>query len=170
MVAVTWVEPCAAKNSMTMMGADASCVVDTNVLIYGTVKGNPWHNQARQWLAVLESSGIRLCVTTQILREYLVVLTRGEVFEKSFTVDQVLAQVDALLPNLTILDESIDAANFLRELVGRYQIHGKSIHDANVVAVMLVHGVRRLITYNSADFERYEDISLEPVPAADPGS
>jgi len=152
------------------MDADTSCVVDTNVLIYGTVTGNPWYDQARQWLATLDSSGFRLCVTTQILREYLVVLTRGEVFEKSFTVDQVVNQVDALLPSFTVLDEPIDAANSLRELVRQYQIQGKSIHDANVVAVMLTHGVRRLVTYNSADFERYEDISLEPVPTADLGS
>jgi predicted nucleic acid-binding protein len=170
MVADTWVEPCAAKSSMTTMGADASCVVDTNVLIYGTVMGNPWYDQARQWLAAIESSGVRLCVTTQILREYLVVLTRGEVFEKSFTVDQVLTQVDALLPSFAVLDEPIDAANLMRELVHQYQIHGKSIHDANVVAVMLTHGVRRLVTYNSVDFERYEDISLEPIPAANLGS
>jgi predicted nucleic acid-binding protein len=170
MVADIWVERYAAKSFMTTTGADASCVIDTNVLIYGTVMGNRWYDQARRWLAALESGGVRLCVTTQNLREYLVVLTRGEVFEKSFTVDQDLAQVDALLPNLTILDESIDVANSLRELVRQYQIQGKSIHDANVVAVMLVHGVRWLVTYNSADFEHYEDISLEPVPAADPGS
>lgn len=146
------------------MAADASCVVDTNVLVYSTVQGNPWYDQAQQWLATLLNRRQSLCVTTQILREYLVVLTRGDVFEKSFTVNQVLTQVEALLPSLTVLDEPIDAANLLRALIHRYQIQGKSIHDANVVAVMLAHGVRRLATYNSADFERYEDISLEPVP------
>jgi predicted nucleic acid-binding protein len=154
---------------MMTMGADTSCLVDTNVLIYGTVIGSPWYDQARRWLAILENSGVRLCVTTQILREYLVVLTRGAVFEESFTVNQVLAQVDALLPSLTVLDEPIEAADRLRELVRQYQIQGKNIHDANVVAVMLVHGVRRLATYNAADFERYEGISLEPVPSTDPG-
>lgn len=111
-----------------------------------------------------------MCVTTQILREYLVVLTRGDAFAKSFSVDQVLTQVEALLPSLEILDEPIDVLNLLHELVSQYQIRGKSVHDANVVAVMLVHGIRRLVTYNSADFERYEEISLESVPAADPGS
>ncbi len=152
------------------MAAEASCVVDTNVLVYSTVLGNPWYDQARQWLATLQRQGVRLYVTTQILREYLVVLTRGDVFEKSFSMDQVLTQVEALLPSLKILDEPIDVVNLLHELVSQYQIRGKSIHDANVVAVMLVHGIRRLATYNSADFERYEEISLESVPAADPGS
>ncbi len=40
----------------------------------------------------------------------------------------------------------------------------KSIHDANIVAVMLTHGVRRLATYNQADFQRFDEITLEAVP------
>jgi predicted nucleic acid-binding protein len=72
---------------MTTMDDDA-CIVDTNVIVYSTVSGNPWHQQARDWLAALQSKGHRLCVTTQILREYLVVLTRGTVFEKSSSVDK----------------------------------------------------------------------------------
>jgi predicted nucleic acid-binding protein len=87
-------------------------------------------------------------VTTQVLREYLVVLTGGTVFEKSFTVDQVLAQIEALLPSLTVLDEPLASADLLRTLVRRYRVRGKNIHDANVVAVMLTHNVRRLVTYN----------------------
>ena len=37
----------------------------------------------------------------------------------------------------------------------------KNIHDANIVAVMLIHGVRRLATYNQADFQRFDEIVLE---------
>jgi len=152
---------------MATMDVDA-CVVDTNVLVYSTISGNPWHQQARQWLATLQDEGHRLCVTTQILREYLVVLTRGTVFEKSFTVDQVLAQVEALLPGLTVLDEPLAAADLLRTLVQRRQVRGKNIHDANIVAVMLTHGVRRLATYNQVDFQRFDEIVLEAVPVKDP--
>jgi predicted nucleic acid-binding protein len=149
-----------------MTDVDA-CVVDTNVFVYSTVSGNPWHEQARQWLATLQDKGLSLCVTTQILREYLVVLTRGTVFEQSFSVDQVLTQIEALLPSLAILDEPLAAADLLRTLVSRYQVRGKSIHDANVVAVMLTHGVHRLATYNLADFQRFEEIVLESPPAED---
>ena len=90
-----------------------SCVIDTNVLVYSTVLGNPWHNQARKWLAKLQDEGSHLCIPTQLLREYLVVLTRKSVFEKSFTVDQVLAQLEALLSNVTILDESSQVVGLL---------------------------------------------------------
>jgi predicted nucleic acid-binding protein len=151
---------------MTTMDGDA-CVIDTNVLIYSTVSGNPWYQQARQWLSTLQDAGARLCVTTQILREYLVVLTRGTVFEKSFGTDQALEHVGAFLPTLTLLDEPVAAADLLRELVGRYQIRGKQIHDANIVAVMLTHGIHRLVTYNRADFVRFDEVSLETVEVGD---
>ena len=145
---------------------DEACVVDTNVLIYSTVAGSPWHLQARQWLAALQGTGHKLCVTTQILREYLVVLTQGAVFDTSFTVDQVLAQIQALLPSLTILDEPLAASELLRLLVKRHQIRGKRIHDANIVAVMLAHGIHRLATWNRTDFQPFDEITLETTLAA----
>lgn len=151
---------------MTTMDVDA-CVVDTNVLVYSTVLGNPWYRQARQWLSMLQEAGVKLCVTTQILREYMVVLTRGIVFEKTFSVAQVLAQVEAVLPVFAVLDEPVETAALLRELMCRCQVRGKHIHDANVVAVMLTHGIHRLAIYNRADFASFDQIALEEEPALD---
>jgi predicted nucleic acid-binding protein len=103
---------------MTTMDAD-TCMVDTNVLVYSTVSGNDWHQEARLWLSTLQETGVRLCITPQVLREYLVVLTRGSIFEKSFSVDQVPAQVRAFLPAFTLLDETKAVANWLHDLVGQ---------------------------------------------------
>ena len=55
---------------------DNRCMVDTNVLIYITVNHNPWYHVARQWLEGLFYKGLELCISSQIAREYLVVLTR----------------------------------------------------------------------------------------------
>lgn len=64
---------------------DKQCVVVSNVLIYSTVSSSPWYQESRQWLASLVSKGFELFITPQIVREYLVVLTRGDVFEQRFT-------------------------------------------------------------------------------------
>jgi predicted nucleic acid-binding protein len=45
------------------MTPDDRCMVDTNVLVYGTVAGNPWHEQARHWLMTLHTRGTVLCVS-----------------------------------------------------------------------------------------------------------
>ena len=43
------------------MTPDEHCMVDTNVLVYSTVAGNPWHQHARNWLMALHSQGAVLC-------------------------------------------------------------------------------------------------------------
>jgi predicted nucleic acid-binding protein len=54
--------------------------------------------------------------------------------------------------------------------VQQHQVRGKSTHDANIVAVMLSHGVRRLVTFNSTDFERFDEIVLEKATVTDLGA
>ena len=36
-------------------------------------------------------------------------------------------------------------------------VGGSQIHDANIVATMLAHGERRLLTFNTSDFRRFGD-------------
>jgi predicted nucleic acid-binding protein len=49
-------------------------------------------------------------------------------------------------------------------LVEEFDVKGKQVHDAHIVAAMLTHGITRIGTWNSTDFERYGDlIQIEPV-------
>ncbi len=146
-----------------MMTLAERCLVDTNVLVYSTVADNPWHQEARDWLMHLHASGLVLCVTPQILREYMVVLTRGAVFEKQFSTAEVLTVVETLLQTLEVLDETTIVADTLHDLLRRYPLRGKRIHNANLVAVMLTYGISRLATYNRDDFAVFKEIVLEPL-------
>jgi len=124
---------------------------------------NPWHQESRDWLAALIDGDVELCIIPQIVREYLVVLTRGEVFEQQFTPEEALDELEAILPTFTLLDENEETASSLRDLIRRYQVRGKSVHDANIVASMLTYGITRLVTYNTGDFRRFEEITIEPI-------
>jgi len=146
---------------------DNRCMVDTNVLIYSTVSSSPWHQEARGWLAALLDEGIELCIIPQIVREYLVILTRGDIFEEQFTPEEALDELEAILPTFILLDENEETVSHLRNLVRRYQVRGKSVHDANIVASMLTHDITRLVTYNTRDFRRYQEITIELIPPLD---
>ena len=139
-------------------------MVDTNVLVYGTVAGNPWHAGVRQWLAEQQAEGTALCASPQIAREYLVALTRGEIFARSFTSSEALDAFVALRPSLEMLTETEAVFERLLALVRRYGVRGKAVHDANIVATMHAHGVQRLATYDQSDFTRYTEITLETLP------
>ena len=50
--------------------------VDTNVLVYATDANSPWQGLAETALADWQGVGAQLCVSVQVLREYLAVVTR----------------------------------------------------------------------------------------------
>ena len=58
------------------------------------------------------------------------------------------------------LDETRAVATRLLALVEAAGCSGKQVHDANIVATMLEHGVTALVTDNPADFRRYAGIEL----------
>jgi predicted nucleic acid-binding protein len=35
---------------------------------------------------------------------------------------------------------------------------GKQVHDANIVATMLVYGIPKLLTHNTTDFARFSEL------------
>ena len=53
-------------------------LVDTNVLVYASLRNSPWHVQAIQALHTELQSGREMWVSRQILREYLAVMTRPD--------------------------------------------------------------------------------------------
>lgn len=45
-----------------------------------------------------------------------------------------------------------------RCLLVKHSVSGVQVHDARIVAAMHVHGVRRILTFNTGDFARFTDI------------
>ena len=146
------------------MDADRLVFVDTNVWLNAIITTAPEHESARQWLTRLKTDGAVFCVSPQVLREYLVAVTRGTIFESTLTPEEAVKDVESILDNAELLEESATVSYILRDLVRQYQVRGKQIHDANIVATMLAHGVSHLLTYNPDDFRRFGEITLEPFP------
>ena len=98
------------------------CMVDTNVLVYATIDEAPRCEEARQWMRRLQKQGVQLCTTPQVYREYLVVLTRGSIFERTFTVTEALAALEALRPAFRELSPTSETFTALTHLVRRYEV------------------------------------------------
>ena len=63
-----------------------------------------------------------------------------------------LANVRALL---RLLDETVRVTERLLSLLDEVECAGKQVHDANLVATMLAHGIETLATINVSDFRRF---------------
>ncbi len=45
-------------------------------------------------------------------------------------------------------------------LVEGHRVIGKQAHDARLVALMLEHEIRHIVTFNGADFVRYPEVRV----------
>ena len=66
------------------------------MLVYAYVAEAPWHQEAEAALAAHETAGVVLWLSRQVLREYLVSLTRPQQFPIPPDLATVIAQVQQL--------------------------------------------------------------------------
>ncbi len=59
---------------------------------------------------------------------------------------------------LRLLPDSLAVHEEWRRLLVTRNVSGVQVHDARLVASMHVHGVKRILTFNTRDFSRYTDI------------
>ena len=129
--------------------------VDTNVLVAARFVNAPGHLAACRSLDHAGNSEEPLHISRQIVREYLVVVTRPQTWWESLGMDDALKDATRLVSSFTILEDGPNVMAALTALCREVPVAGKQIHDANIAATMLAHGERRLLTLNAKDFRRY---------------
>jgi predicted nucleic acid-binding protein len=133
-------------------------MVDTNVFLAATDRSRAEHQGAAAVLNQWPREGTVLYASGQILREYLGVATRPVAQNGlGLRADEALANVRAIRRRVQLLAEDGKVSDRLLALVEEVACGGKQVHDANIVATMLVHGVESLVTLNVADFARFDE-------------
>lgn len=135
-------------------------LVDTNILLRISQPDTAHTTIAERALNALRIQNEELCITSQNLVEFWAVATRP-VKENGlgFTVEQAKGQMLALKQLFTLLPEAPLQSEWER-LVTTYRVSGKNSHDARLVAAMMVHGTRSILTFNVQDFVRYSGITV----------
>ncbi len=143
------------------MTDDKRIFVDTNVLLAATDTDRERHVEAVEFLDSGLRGAVRLFVTTQIFREYLVVATRPqEVNGLGLSSTDACENIQRFRRFFQILGEDSDTTDQLLALIRAHGLSGKRIHDANLVAAMACHGLRKLKTYNPADFSTFSGVDV----------
>ena len=132
--------------------------VDTNVLVYTRVFDALQHLLARSILEHIRLSNEPIRISRQILREYLSTMTRPQSWPITFSLDEALDDVANMARDFEVLEDGPEVTEILLDLCRKVDVGGRQIHDANIVATMLAHGERRLMTFNVADFRRFGDL------------
>jgi predicted nucleic acid-binding protein len=136
-------------------------LLDTNILLRLSEKSSPHHLIARAALKRLAEDGYTFSIASQSIAEFLAVASRS-VADRGLGLTP--ADSDSQLASLTLTVETLyDSPMILRELrrlVTTYQVIGKSVHDAKLVAVMQVNDIEEILTFNGRDFTRYKAITI----------
>ncbi|MEO5329645.1 MAG: type II toxin-antitoxin system VapC family toxin [Magnetococcus sp. THC-1_WYH] len=140
---------------MAMMDADL-LFLGTNVLVHASVDSSSRHAECVAFLKLQEDAGVEMVINRQVLREFIAVLSRPQMFTTPVPMDKIVSLVTAFRQAWTVHDETEETNDHLLRLISEIPCGGKQIHDANIVATMLSHGVPTLATYNLTDFRRFE--------------
>jgi predicted nucleic acid-binding protein len=114
-------------------------------------------------VARLLAAGELVYFTWQNISEFWNVMTRpttanGLGFSPAFT----LREVGKIEMVITLLPDSPAAYEEWKRLVTTHAVSGVKVHDARLVALMNVQGVRQILTFNTDDFVRFGVEALHP--------
>ncbi len=147
-----------------MMMEDKAVFLDTNVLVYASVAEAPFHNITQEKIQDLKKTKAEFWISRQILREYLVTLTRPQLYMKPPSTEMVIESIHYYSTSFRIAEDGPQITEKLLQLMEQVPIGGKQIHDANIVATMKAYKITTLLTHNVRDFQRFSEwITLLPL-------
>jgi predicted nucleic acid-binding protein len=130
-----------------------SWLLDTNVLLRLADSQSPDHAVAEAAIEGLLAGEESVFIGVQVLVEFWAVATRPEPANRlGWSTATTAEAIRALRDQFPLLNETPDVLDRWFELVDHFQVAGKHTHDARLAALLLVHGVRRLRTFNTTDF------------------
>jgi len=139
-------------------------LVDTNVILRAIQHGHTFCEPARKALKILHRQGYDLCLTPQNVKEFWNACTRPT--DKNglgLSIPGVERHTRLLERYFTILPDSALTYAAWRQLVNQHHVIGTKVHDTYLVAAMKAHGITEILTFNGADFARFDGIqSVEP--------
>ncbi|NJO48758.1 MAG: type II toxin-antitoxin system VapC family toxin [Leptolyngbyaceae cyanobacterium RM2_2_4] len=136
-------------------------LLDTNVLLRMSDRTSPMNLIAGKAAATLLVQNHQLFITSQNIIEFWVVATRPvDVNGLGWSVEQTRAEIEQILSQFPQLEETPQIFSLWLNLVTTYQIKGKRVHDARLVAVMQAHAITHLLTFNPGDFSNIDNITI----------
>ena len=87
-------------------------------------------------------------------------MTRPGIVEKPLSSKEVASDIEKWESIFQIADETEEVTGILVELIKTHDIQGKKIHDANIIATMMVNLIETLFTFNTDDFKRFKNVEL----------
>jgi predicted nucleic acid-binding protein len=132
---------------------------DTNVIVRWVLPHDPLSPPARTAVKALLAQGDSVYVAAQNLVEFWSVATRpADANGLGMTPAQAAEELNRIEGLFPLLEEIPGIYREWRRLVETHAVIGRQMYDARLVALMLMHRITHLLTFNTEDFHRYPDV------------
>ncbi len=134
-------------------------LLDSNILIDLSASDPARSTPVKQVLSLLGARQVVLYITFQNASEFWNTATRPRQNNglglSTAAAGELLRDFEA---RTTLLADTQAVYRYWRDLIERYAVRGKQVHDAKLAASMLVHKLDLLLTSNKSDFTRFREI------------
>lgn len=136
---------------------------DTNILLRLLEPETPMGEQARDAFKALRQSGQSVFVTPQNLIEFWNGAT-WPIENNGFglTPEQADDEVTRILELFPLMPDTTGVFEMWRKIVREASVRGVQVHDARLAAVMQVHGLTHILTFNVRHLARFGVVAVSP--------
>lgn len=134
-------------------------LIDTNILLRSADSSHPMYTDAVRATNILLEQEEDVCIIPQNLIEFWNVYTRpSERNGLGHTPSEAAMEVNRLKEIFSLLPDTPRIYSEWERLVATYGVRGVNVHDARLVAATIVHGLADILTFNTRDFTRYDEV------------
>ena len=138
-------------------------LIDTNILVYGTIHSLPEYPEAAKFLHTALAGPDLYAVTWINLAEYLSLLTHSWKDRSAYmTMGDAVANANEILKNPcvnVIVESASHWSTFNQVLSQAGPVRGKFVHDCRIAAIMLENGVDTIYTHDT-DFRKIPGLEV----------
>jgi predicted nucleic acid-binding protein len=144
-------------------------LLDTGILLRLADNADGQHAIVTSAVRKLVAGQERLVMTLQNVCEFSNVLTRPRINNGMglSPADAIALLEREIEPVCDVVADHEAAYDQLKRLISTYQVSGKQVHDARLVAIMLAWQIESILTLNDRDFRRYEPEGIKIITPAE---
>ncbi len=135
-------------------------LVDTNVLVYAVDSSAPQHLTAKAFYERALAGDIQLCISTQLLLEYVAVVTNPKRTRSPISVEDAWEDVDDFRALFPVIAPDQDHLQRVVDLARKLHVGRADVFDLSTAATMIGAGVDTVYTFDPAVFGRVPGITV----------
>src|SRR5882724_3965474 len=137
-------------------------LIDSNIFLRLVPADDPDRVNVLRALAKLRADNEDLFYTSQVLAEFWTVCTRPASARGGYGLSSAKTERKARVIErfCRLAPDSLTTHLEWRRLITAHSVMGVEVHDARLVAAMMIHAIPNLLTFNLADFKRFDRISI----------